>query len=153
YAKASGYRADNPADGLGAILHARKAKKRPALKHIAALRGVLADAEASDASASVKMCNLLIAHTSVRLKNALFAKWEDFDLDAATWTIARDEMKEKDAERGPFVVYLTPTIVSRLKQWHTRSGHPMRGLLFPSPLKRGQPIRHETLEKLYKTTL
>jgi integrase len=153
YARASGYRADNPADGLGAILHTHKVKKRPALKDIAALRAVLANAETSDASEAVKVCNLLIAHTSVRLKNALTAKWQDFDLDAATWTISRDEMKEKDAERGPFVVYLTPTIVVRLKKWQVRSGGPTRGLLFGSPVKLGQPIRHETLEKLYKTTL
>jgi integrase len=153
YARASGYRADNPADGLGAILHARKVKKRPALKEVAALRVVLANVEVSDASEAVKVCNLLIAHTSVRLKNALLAKWQDFDLGAATWVIARDEMKEKDAERGPFIVYLTPTIVARLKAWHVRCGEPARGLLFVSPIKPGQPIRHETLEKLYKSTL
>jgi integrase len=62
-------------------------------------------------------------------------------------------MKEKDAERGPFVVYLTPRIVERLGKWHFRSDRPVRGLLFPSPIRPGQPIRHETLEKLYKTTL
>ena len=153
FAKASGYRADNPAEGLGAILHARKVKKRPALKDARALRAVLADVEASDASHSVKMCNLLIAHTSVRLKNALLAKWQDFDLDAATWTIARDEMKEKDFQRGPFIVYLTPTIVVRLRKWRSRCAEPARGRLFESPVRPGQPIRHETLEKLYKTTL
>jgi integrase len=153
YARASGYRADNPADGLGAILHTRKAKKLPALTDITSLRAVLVDVESSNASEAVKTCNLLVAHTFVRLNNALLADWQDFDLDGATWTIAREQMKEKESQRGPFVVYLTPTIVGRLREWHVRCGEPTRGQLFPSPMKPGQSIRHETLEKLYRETL
>lgn len=81
-------------------------------------------------SAAAK-CLLLTILTAVRSGEARGAVAEEFDLDAATWTIPAARMK-----RGkPHVVPLGAAALSLLKGML-----PASGLLFPSPMKTGAAL-------------
>jgi integrase len=68
----------------------------------------------------------LLLMTAVRPGELRAARWSEFDLDRAVWSIPADRMKM----RRPHVVPLPEQAVTVLRDLHERNGH--RDLLFPS---------------------
>jgi len=117
-------------DGVGAILRA---------------------AAAAEAGKGVRRAHLLAAFTAQRIGEIVGATWDEVDLQSAVWSIPRDRMKRKDAERGPHLVPIPPRLFAQLKEWH-RSDGDGRSYLCPAP--RGDaPITREAVEKFYRRGL
>lgn len=67
------------------------------------------------------------------------AKWDEFDLDAATWSIPKERMKM----RRPHVKPLPSQAVQMLKE--LRRLNSSEELVFPSPWAKGKPISENTM--------
>ena len=125
WAVAANLRTDNPARAV--------ARSRPranngtahytALPH-AQVAGALARIEASDASAAVKGAFRLQVLTALRAGEARLARWEEIDLETATWTIPGERMKH--SERGEHRVPLSPQAIEALQA----AGPRKEGLVF-----------------------
>lgn len=153
YAAALGLRADNPADAAIEIL-----KAAPPVQHRIAVtteegaREVLAALAAMPLSPAVALCHKLLAHTAVRIGNAVAARWEHFDLDAGFWVIPRGEMKMRDRTHDHRVP-LTAAIVAELRRY-AEGGRHASGYIFPRSGTHGRGHRakaphmsRETVEK------
>lgn len=75
------------------------------------------------------------------------AHWDEFDLDAATLTIPRTRMKNKNPELPAHVVPLPHQAVEKLRVWHSFTGG--IGYLFPHRDKPGKPMMAASLGKVH----
>ncbi len=131
WAVAEGWRDDNPAgDAVVAAL--------PSVKVRPVHRRALPYAEVAAAIAAVRGCARAAAARlgfeftvlcAVRSGEARLARWEDIDLDAATWTIPAAVMKSSRAHRVP----LSDRAVAVLGE----AGAGRTGWVFPSPVSGG----------------
>jgi len=112
---------------------------------------ILRDARKSDVCRGIKRAHELIAFTVQRSGEIVPAKWVEFDLESATWTIPRSRMKLKDEDRGPHLVPIPPGLLALLKAWKAEDGD---GAVYvcPAPRSKGH-ITADALEKFYRRTL
>ncbi|WP_186103824.1 tyrosine-type recombinase/integrase [Burkholderia gladioli] len=68
--------------------------------------------DADTGSAATKLCILLMLLTFVRKNEIVQARWNEFDLDSAVWTIPAERMKMRD----PHVVPLSRQTLAALEQ-------------------------------------
>ena len=92
--------------------------------------------------------NLLML-TMVRPGELRFAKWAEFDIDDALWTIPPERMKVKkrknkgqEQEASPHLVPLSRQALQVLDEIHPYSGH--LDILFPSALDPTKPVAENT---------
>ncbi len=121
YAARRDWCATNLVQKIAEDLPARKRgteKTHPHVKTIEDARAVLAAVEARaigrvgrPLSPWTVLAHRLIALTGVRSGEARGARWSEFDLDAATWTIPAERMKGKDGHRLEHVVALAPQAI------------------------------------------
>ena len=152
-AKMKGLCPENPAAGVREVLPKRtEHRKRPALLTFDALGDVLRRADTALVSPTVRLAHRLVAFCPVRMKNAIAADWDEFDLDAdqPVWVIPRNKMKVRGANLPDHKVVLGPTIVRELRRWHTATGG--RGYVFASAAGRGH-ITDSTVSKWYREGL
>ena len=107
----------------------------------AALDTVL-QTQASEAS---KLCLRFLVLTAARSGEARGAPWTELDFDAATWTIPRERMKAN----GEHSVPLSRQALDVLEV--AKSLGDGSDVVFPSPLRRGEPLSAEALLKLLRT--
>ncbi len=144
WAVAQGLRPDNPAGpALSAVLP-RSEGKREHFRTVgyqcagAAVRAVRATGAWWAAKAAFEFLTL----TAARSGEVRGAKWSEFDLDAATWTVPAERMKANRPHRVP----LSPRAIGVLREAaEYRDGS---GLVFPA--KSGRPMSDSTLSKLCK---
>lgn len=110
----------NPTKKVSAYLPARaRSDETPhaCVRTIEDARAVLAAVEARRAAVNpwVVLAHRLIALTATRKTEALAAKWDEFDLDAATWTIPAERMKGRHGQRRAHVVALAPQAVELVR--------------------------------------
>ena len=74
------------------------------------------------------------------------ATWSELDLDNRLWTIPAERMKGGAEHRVP----LSDAALAVLEQARPLSGG--EGLIFPSPMKPGQPMSDMTLTKVLRST-
>jgi integrase len=132
--KGGGNRTHLPAtltkDGVGAILRA---------------------ADKAETGKGVRRAHLLAAFTAQRVGEIVGATWEEMDLQAGTWSIPRDRMKRKDAERGPHLVPIPPLLLAAMREWRRMDGD---DAVYVCPALRGDaPITREAVEKFYRRAL
>jgi integrase len=103
YARAKGYRSgENPVDGIATAL-----PKQPARNgHFAALSyddlpAFIQALRAADAGASARLAFEFMILTATRTSETLNARWGEFDLEAAAWTIPGERMKAGKDHRVP----------------------------------------------------
>ena len=144
WAIAEGHRADNPAgDAIGAALprngvHKAHHKALPYDRVGAALVSV----RASKAWAGTKGAFEFLVLTAARSGEVRGARWEEIDMDAATWTVPASRMKAKRDHRVP----LSARALDVLREaGELRDGS---GLVFPSMT--GKLMSDMTLSKLLK---
>lgn len=79
-----------------------RTEKLPAITDWAGLGDLLHRIETSALYPTTRWALLLQAYTAQRSGEIALAKWEEFDLDAGTWTIPRARMKTSDIEKKPY---------------------------------------------------
>ena len=127
WAVAQGYRDDIPAgDAVVAALPGAKVRPthRRALPY-AEVAAVVAAVRGSARSPAVRLGFEFTVLCAVRSGEARLARWEDIDLDAATWTVPAAAMKSNRAHRVP----LSDRAVAVLGE----AGAGRTGWVFPSP--------------------
>jgi integrase len=112
---------------------------------------VLRRADKGDAGRGVKRAHLLAAFTAQRIGEIAGAEWSAVDMQSAVWSIPRDRMKRKDAERGPHLVPIPPQLLARMCEWRRTDGD---GAHWVCPGPGGEaPITREAVEKFYRRSL
>ena len=136
------YRWDNPVDRAVAALpkgNGSGPRHHRALPHREVAAALPAIRRTTDAHPAAALCVELIALTAVRPGEARGARWDEIDLDAATWTIPASRMK---AGRE-FVVPLSTGALDVLNRSRKLSGR--SSFVFPSrtggPLPKKAPGR------------
>ena len=144
WAVAQGHRPDNPAgDALGAALPKNVVPKKHyrALPH-AEVAGAIATVRASRAYwATVAALEYLIL-TASRSGEVRKARWDEVDLETATWTVPADRMKMQREHRVPLSGRAVQ-ILAEAREWADGSG-----LMFPSVT--GRPLSDNSLSKLLR---
>lgn len=102
----------------------------------------IAQSQASEAS---KLCLRFLVLTAVRSGEARGARWAEIDSENATWTIPAERMKANGEHRVPLSRQALDTLES------ARTLDDGSGLIFPSPLRRGEPLSWQALLKLLRT--
>ena len=100
---AKGYRDDNPAgDAIAAALpkHNGRVQHHRALPH-AEVAAALAKVQASGSKPGTMLAMELLVLTACRSAELRGARWEEIDLETATWTIPGDRMKTGKQYRVP----------------------------------------------------
>jgi len=143
WAAAQGYRTDNPVDGIDEALP--RGAKRPT--HLKALPySEVGDAvrriRGSDAGISVRLALEFIILTAARSGEVRHARWSEFDLVGATWTVPATRMKAKREHRVP----LSERGLAVLEE--ARVVEDGSGLVFPSP--NGKPLGGGVLSELVR---
>lgn len=135
YAKACGYfEGENPARWRGNLkgllvdpAKIKNVQHQPALPHgeISAFMAQVVSKGAFKQGGGLSYKSLaLIILTATRASEAVNARWEEFDLDAKTWTIPKERMKAKIAHTVP----LTDKALELLTQLKPQAS----GFIFPS---------------------
>ena len=142
WAVAKGYREDNPAgDAIGAALPKNGSKRKhfQALPH-GKVAAALAAVEASGAWLGTKLAFRFLVLTAARSGEVRNARWDEIDLEAATWTVPADRMKSGREHRVPLSAAAL-AVLERAREIADPSG-----LIFPSVSGRGMSAM--TLTKL-----
>lgn len=148
YAIANGLADSDPAQGLHKAVKAHTEQHRPALR-AADLREFFIRLDAVRISTPIKLALRLLVLTFVRPGELRCALWDEFDLDAAVWTIPAERdrargltgMKMKEEHSVP----LSRQAVAVLHEIRDHSGG--SDLLFPNRNGQGRPISDNTLNK------
>ena len=96
---------------------------------------ILRAADAAEVGKGVRRAHMLAAFTAQRIGEIVGATWDEMDLQSAVWSIPRDRMKRKDAERGPHLVPIPPRLLALLEEWH-RVGRRRPHLRISRPARR-----------------
>ena len=134
----------NVADGIGAALPARRAKKHHAALSYRDVGAALETIATCGAREVVKACLRFTILTAVRSGEARGATWSEMDLHAAEWRIPAERMKGGREHRVP----LSPASVETLEA--VRELHRPAGWCFPSPTRAGKVIAASSMAKALK---
>jgi integrase len=145
WATVRGYReGDNPARWRGHLSHALPAlNKKRRVEHHPALpfdqMGEFMEALRAKQGIAARALEFLI-HTAVRTKEVIGARWEEFDLKAAIWTIPGPRMKADDPHRVPLSGRALEIILNleKIKQ---------SDYIFPGQ-KIGKPLSNKAMSKV-----
>jgi integrase len=135
----------------------RRRKRKEERRHLPAVLkrdgvgGILRAADTAEACRGIRRAHLLAAFTAQRIGEIVGATWSEFDLDAGVWSIPRERMKRKDAERGPHLVPIPPRLLVLMREWGRADGETAEYVL-PAPRGEG-PVTREGVEKFYRRTL
>lgn len=118
-AKASGqFKGDNPAHALRANVFAKHKRGKMAALPWAEMPGFLHRLDGCRGEFSTLCCIRLMMLTATRPGEARGARWKEFDLDAARWTIPAERMKGRKEHRIP----LARQTVAMLKELQEVTG-------------------------------
>ncbi len=140
YGIAHGLCSRNPvADFKPSDVIASRKKTNYARLDIAELPELMRRIEGYQGSSITRLALKLMAHTFVRTSELLGARWSEFDLEAARWTIPADRMKMKTVH----IVPLSTQVIEMLRVLHLLTG--TRTLLFPGERDHEKPMSNNTL--------
>ncbi len=134
---------NNPAttEALALPRETRKPQHRKSLPY-SEVAGCIEAVQASGAQVATKLALEFLILTASRSGEVRMARWDEIDLDTATWTVPADRAKQKRPHRVP----LSARAMEILAEAEAlRDGS---GLVFPSV--RGKPLSDMTLSKLVK---
>jgi len=97
--------------------------------------------DAYKGAATTRLAMKLMALTFVRTTELIGARWDEFDLDEARWSIPAERMKMKT----PHIVPLSAQAVGLLKTLHLITGHSQ--LLFPGERDHEKSMSNNTILK------
>lgn len=110
----------NPVRQIGEDLPSRSRGDEQARAHVSTIenaRAVLAAVEARrrELSPWTLLAHRLIALTGVRKAEALGARWSEFDLEAALWTVPAERVKGRYDQRREHLVALAPQAIDVIR--------------------------------------
>jgi integrase len=144
YAKATGkLQGDNPASCLVDVLKKSESEGYPTLKNRADAGEFIRRLTDYHGRPETRLAIWLLFLTAKRPSELRAAKWEEFDLDKAEWTIPKERMKT----RQPHSVTLSQQAVTALKELEPLTRY--TGLLFPGS-DPSKPISDMTLAKAFR---
>ena len=144
WAVAQGFRQDNPAsDAIGAALPKNGAIRnhQRALPH-SEVAAAIAMIRGTDAYRTTVLALEFLVLTAARSGEVREARWDEIDLDAATWTIPADRTKMNREHRVPLSSRAL-AVLSESLQLKDEAG-----LVFPSVT--GRPLTDSTISKLVR---
>ncbi len=124
----------------------------PAVTALEPLGDILRAARASDPCKGVRRAHALLAFTAMRVSEVVGAKWDELELDTASWAIPRERMKRKDSQRGPHIVPIPPKLLTALQEWKQSDGTEAV-YVCPAPRDSERPVTAEAIEKHYRNAL
>ena len=144
WAMGAGYRADDPTAAAVAALprHTDKPQHHRALHH-SEVAAALEKIRASKASTAAKLGLEFLTLTAARSGEVRGARWSEFDIDGAVWTIPPDRAKTKTAHRVPLSARALEVLAE------ARSAASGKGLTFPSATT-GRALTNESFPKLMR---
>lgn len=148
-----GILAGNPLPAHRRRSHKGEPRHYPAVTALEPLGAILRAAMASDPCKGIQRAHTLLAFTVQRVGEVVPAAWQEFDLEAATWSIPRARMKRKDPQRGPHVIPLPSALLDTLREWRRIDGNLATGYVCPAPRDSARPITPEAIEKHYRNAL
>lgn len=140
---AEGMCQNNPAtsEALALPRETRKPQHRKSLPY-AEVSDCIEAVKASGAQPATKLALEFLILTACRSGEVRMARWDEIDLDAATWIVPEDRAKQKRPHRVPLSVRALEILTEAEA---LRDGS---GFVFPS--LRGKPLSDMTLSKLVK---
>ena len=147
YGMAHGWVETNPAGEAidGALPSMPKVKNHQRALPYSDVPAALDKIAHSQASEASKLCLRFLVLTAVRSGEARGARWSEVDAESATWTIPAERMKANGEHRVPLSRQAVDTLES------ARALDDGSGLIFASPLRRGEPLSWQALLKLLRT--
>ena len=130
----------------GALPSQPKVKSHQRALAYGEVAAALATVDRSGASVAAKLALRFVILTAARSGEARLATWTEIDMEVRTWTISASRMKAGTEHRVP----LSDAAVAVLEQ--ARSLGDGSGVVFPSPMKRGQPLSDMALTKVLRDT-
>ena len=143
WAMAQGYRSDNPAgDVITQALPKHGRCQHYQTLPFAEIGAAIEKVQSTDAWPATKLCFEFMVLAAARSGEARQATWDEIDLEAATWSIPAEKMKNGRAHRVP----LSKQAMDILAKARALSDG--SGLVFPS--QRGKVMDGSTLSKLLR---
>ncbi len=139
YAIATGVAENDPTYVLRGALIQHKSTPRAAITDKAALGGLMRSIEGFEGQLTTRIALELLAIVVTRPGELRHAKWAEFDLEAAIWSIPAERTKMRKPHRVP----LPGRALELLRQLHSLTGN--GELLFPSIRTVRKPISENTL--------
>ncbi len=125
----------------GALPAMRRFKAHHRALPYAEIPAALETIDASPAGLAARACMRFLILTAARSGEARGARWDEVDMDAATWTIPGERMKGGRQ-------HVVPLSVAALAVLHEAAAlRDDSGLIFSSPRKRGRPLSDMSLTK------
>ena len=100
-------------------------------------------------SFEVATCVYLQLHFAQRPSELRCAKWADFDLDKAIWTLPLAQSKSRKYMTKPHIIMLSKQAIAALKELQAYTGH--GEYLFASRLA-SSPVSEATIRKAFRLT-
>jgi integrase len=139
YAIASARAENDPTGALKGALTRPVVTARPAITDRKALGGLLRAVDGFDGQPTTREALKLLAILAPRPGELRLARWNEFDLAAAVWTIPAERTKMRREHRAP----LPRQAVDILRRLHSLTGG--GALVFPSVRSIARPISENTL--------
>lgn len=148
WAQAHGFIENNPAGEMidGALPSMPKVKAHFRALPYGEVGQALETIEASQAAMASKLAIRFLVLTAARSGEVRSAIWDEIDLDARMWTIPAHKMKAGAEHRVP----LSDEAVEVLE--NAKALDDGSGLIFPSPLREGQPLSDMSLTQVLRKT-
>lgn len=135
-----GLRSDDPAAALKGALQPKKHQNMAHLTDPAEIGALLRAIDGFTGTPEVRYAIRLLPLVFTRPTELRAARWDEFDLDAALWSIPAERMKM----RRPHLVPLSEQAVDLLRELEPFSRHGDDALLFPGRA-RGKPISEASM--------
>ena len=147
-ATAHGWREDDPADERISAALPRTPKVAAHFRALpyGEISGALEIIESCGASDYAKLAIRFLVLTAARSGEVRGAKWAEIDMANRTWKIPGERMKSGREHRVP----LSDEAVAVLEK--AREIADGGGFIFPSPVRRGQPMSDMTMTKIMRDT-
>lgn len=145
YARAKGWVSVNPVDGIRTALpkHTDKQKHFAALPNGKVPEFIESIWKANNVGLQSKLALEFLILTATRTSEVLYARWDEIDLEAATWTIPAGRMKAQVEHRIP----LSSRCLQMLKAAKSLSHG--QGYIFPGRSE-GEPLSNMALAMVLK---
>ena len=141
YAVVTARAANDPTQALKGAILGPKVKSRAAITDPVSFGGLLRAVDGFKGQPTTKAALQLMALLACRPGELRQAKWDEFDLDSAIWSIPAERMKMRRPHRIP----LSAQAIAILKDLHPTTGHLVGGLVFPGIGRTTRPISENTM--------
>jgi integrase len=135
--------ANDPTQALKGAIASPKVKSRAAITDPVAFGGLLRAVDRFKGQPTTRAALQLLAMLVPRPGELRQARWGEFDLDAAVWSIPAERMKMRRPHRVP----LPTQAIAILKELRPITGHLVGGLVFPGIGRNTRPISENTMNR------